>query len=174
MEPIEKLKPLGLLLGLILMIIGILFIVIPTQIVSFMATLVGAVLLVTGLVRVIAVFINWKKLKNWLLLLILGLAILGVGVYMIINTQVTVTLIGIVLGIFAILMGLDRFITAFSLKEEVSIIPSILFGLIHLAFGVGLIYASMTMFSLVVVLYGIYFLVAGLLVVLSLLLYKDF
>lgn len=116
MEPIEKLKPLGLLLGLILMIIGILFIVIPTQIVSFMATLVGAVLLVTGLVRVIAVFINWKELKNWLLLLILGLAILGVGVYMIVNTQVTVTLIGIVLGIFAILMALDRFFTAFSVK----------------------------------------------------------
>lgn len=174
MEPIEKLKPLGLLLGLILMIIGILFIVIPTQIVSFMATLVGAVLLVTGLVRVIAVFINWKELKNWLLLLILGLAILGVGVYMIVNTQVTVTLIGIVLGIFAILMALDRFFTAFSRKQEISIIPSILFGLIHLAFGVGLIYASMTMFSLVIVLYGIYFLVAGLLVVLSLLLYKDF
>lgn len=174
MEPIEKLKPLGLLLGFILMIIGILFIAIPTQIVSFMAALIGAVLLVAGLVRVIAVLINWKELNNRLPLLILGLAILGAGIYMIVNTQVTVTLIGIILGIFAILMALDRFFTAFSRKEEVSIVPSVLFGLIHLAFGIGLIYASMTMLSAVVVVYGIYFLVAGLLVVLSLLLYKDF
>lgn len=174
MDPIEKLKPLGLILGLILMVIGIVFIAIPTQVVSFMATLIGAVLLVTGVVRVLIILVNWNKLENQFLLLILGLAILGTGIYMIVNTQVTVTLIGIVLGIFAILMGLDRFFTAFNRKAEASIAPLIIFGLIHLAFGVGLIYASMTMFSIVVILYGIYFLVAGLLVVLSMLLFKDF
>lgn len=174
MEPIERIKPFGLFLGLLLMVIGIVFIVIPSQIVSFMATLIGAVLLVTGLIRVLVLIVNWKELTNQVLHLILGLAIIGTGIYIIVNTQITVTLIGIVLGIFAILMALDRFFTAFSRKNEAKVLPSILFGLIHLAFGVGLIYASMAMFSAVVILYGIYFLLAGLLIVLSMLMFKDF
>lgn len=170
----EKIKPLGLFLGLMLMIIGVVFIAIPSQIVSFIALIIGAALVVIGVVRVLFVLINWKALNNQPLLLIIGLAILGVGIYILINTQATIAIIGIVLGVFAILMALDRFVTAFKRKEEVKIMPSILFGLIHLAFGVGLIYASMSMFSIVVVLYGIYFLVAGLMIVLSLLIYKDF
>lgn len=174
MEPIEKIKPFGFFLGLLLIVIGIVFIVIPSQVVSFMATLIGVVLVVTGLIRVLVLTVNWKEFTNQILHLILGLAIIGAGIFMIVNTQITVTLIGIVLGIFAILMALDRFFTAFSRKEDAKILPSILFGLIHLAFGVGLIYASMTMFSAVVILYGIYFLVAGALIVLSMFLFKDF
>jgi uncharacterized membrane protein HdeD (DUF308 family) len=174
MEPIERIKPFGFFLGLLLIVIGIVFIVIPSQVVSFMATLIGVVLVVTGLIRVLVLTVNWKEFTNQILHLILGLAIIGAGIFMIVNTQITVTLIGIVLGIFAILMALDRFFTAFSRKEDAKILPSILFGLIHLAFGVGLIYASMAMFSAVVILYGIYFLVAGALIVLSMFLFKDF
>jgi uncharacterized membrane protein HdeD (DUF308 family) len=174
MEPIERIKPFGFFLGLLLIVIGIVFIVIPSQVVSFMATLIGVVLVVTGLIRVLVLTVNWKEFTNQILHLILGLAIIGAGIFMIVNTQITITLIGIVLGIFAILMALDRFFTAFSRKEDAKILPSILFGLIHLAFGVGLIYASMAMFSAVVILYGIYFLVAGALIVLSMFLFKDF
>jgi uncharacterized membrane protein HdeD (DUF308 family) len=174
MEPIERIKPLGIFLGVMMIIIGVIFIAIPSQIVSFLATLIGALLLVTGLVRVIAVSVNWKDYKNQVLMLLFGLALIAVGIYMIVNTQVTVTLIGIILGIFAILMAFDRFLAVTRRKEGASIIPAIIFGFIHLAFGVGLIYTSMAMFSVVVVIYGLYFLLAGLMVVLSLLLYKDF
>ena len=174
MEPIDRIKPLGLFLGISLMIIGLVFLIIPNQIVTFMATLIGVVLLVAGVIKVLTVAINWKVMANQLLHLILGLVIIGTGIYIITNTQATVTLVGIILGIFAILMAFDRFLAAFKDKEQRSKVPPILFGLIHLAFGVGLIYASMAMFSLVVILYGIYFLLAGLLIVLSLLLYKDF
>ena len=174
MEPIERIKPLGMFLGVMMIIIGVIFIAIPSQIVSFLATLIGSLLLVTGLVRVIAVSVNWKDYQNQVLLLVFGLALMAVGIYMIVNTQVTVTLIGIILGIFAILMALDRFLSVSRRKEGASIIPPIIFGFIHLAFGVGLIYTSMGMFSIVVVIYGLYFLLAGLMVVLSLMLYKDF
>jgi len=174
MEPIERIKPLGMFLGVMMIILGVIFIAIPGQIINFLATLIGAILLVVGLVRVIAVFVNWKEMKNQVLLLLLGLAVVGAGIYMIVNTQVTVTIIGIILGIFAILMALDRFASAGRNKEGAGSIPAILFGLIHLAFGIGLIYASMAMLSIVVVLYGLYFFLAGLMVVLSLLLYKDF
>ncbi len=174
MEPIERIKPLGMFLGVMMIIIGVIFIAIPSQIVSFLATLIGALLLVTGLVRVIAVSVNWKDYKNQVLMLLFGLALVAVGIYMIVNTQVTVTLIGIILGIFAILMAFDRFLSVTRRKEGTSIIPAIIFGFIHLAFGVGLIYTSMAMFSIVVTIYGLYFLLAGLMVVLSLLLYKDF
>ncbi|MGM0689179.1 MAG: DUF308 domain-containing protein [Bacillota bacterium] len=174
MDPIERIKPLGLFLGVILMVIGVIFIAIPSQIVNFLATLIGVLLLVAGLVRVIAVSVNWKDYQNQVLLLLFGLAVMAVGIYMIVNTQVTVTLVGIIIGIFAILMAFDRFLSVSRRREGASIIPTIIFGLIHLAFGVGLIYASMAMFSIVVIIYGLYFLLAGLMVVLSLMLYKDF
>jgi len=174
MDPIERIKPLGLFLGVILMVIGVIFIAIPSQIVNFLATLIGVLLLVAGLVRVIAVSVNWKDYQNQVLLLLFGLAIMAVGIYIIVNTQVTVTLVGIILGIFAILMAFDRFLSASRRRKGASIIPAIIFGLVHLAFGVGLIYASMAMFSIVVIIYGLYFLLAGLMVVLSLMLYKDF
>ena len=174
MDPIERIKPLGMFLGAMMIIIGVIFIAIPSQIVSFLATLIGALLLVAGLVRVIVVSVNWKDYQNQVLRLLFGLAVMAVGIYMIVNTQVTVTLIGIMLGIFAILMAFDRFASVNRRKEGKSIIPAIIFGFIHLAFGVGLIYASMAMFSIVVIIYGLYFLLAGLMVVISLLLYKDF
>ena len=64
MEPIERIKPLGMFLGVMMIIIGVIFIAIPSQIVNFLATLIGALLLVTGLVRVIAVSVNWKDYQN--------------------------------------------------------------------------------------------------------------
>ncbi len=174
MEPIDRIKPLGMFLGVIMIIIGVIFIAIPSQIISFLAALIGAILLVAGLVRVIAVSVNWKDYQNQVLLLLFGLAIMAVGIYMIVNTQVTITLVGIILGIFAILMAFDRFLSIGRRKEGSSALPAVIFGLVHLAFGIGLIYASMAMFSVVVVVYGLYFLLAGLMIVLSMMLYKDF
>jgi hypothetical protein len=52
--------------------------------------------------------------------------------------------------------------------------PAVLFGIIQLTFGAGLFYASLQMFSFIVILYGVYRFAAGFMVVLSLRLFNDF
>lgn len=160
-------KALGYLLGSALMVVGVLFIAIPDQIVNFLAIVIGAVLLVSGLVRVLTVASSWRYWQHPFLMLLFGIALLGIGIYTIFNTQITVTVIGIILGIFAILMAFDSFASLSERPEGTGALPYIISGLIHLAFGVALIYASMAMLTIIVVLYGIYLLVAGLLILLS-------
>jgi hypothetical protein len=60
------------------------------------------------------------------------------------------------------------------MRGRANITPAILFGVIHLAFGIGLIYASLQMFSVIVILYGVYLFAAGLMAILSLRLFNDF
>ncbi|MGC9372963.1 MAG: DUF308 domain-containing protein [Thermovirgaceae bacterium] len=171
---VSRLKHLGYFLGIALMILGAAFIAMPGQIVGLITILVGAVFLLYGLFRSLAVVFKWDTLKNRILQLSVGLVLMAAGLYVLLNTRATIHITGIVLGVFAILLAADRFVSAQKLRGRANITPAVLFGAIHLVFGVGLIYASVQMFSVIVILYGIYLFAAGLMVVLSLRLFNDF
>jgi uncharacterized membrane protein HdeD (DUF308 family) len=171
---VTRLKNLGYFLGIALMIFGAAFIVMPERIVGLITILVGAILLLYGFFRTLAVIFKWNTVKNRILLLVLSLALMGTGLYILLNTSATIHITGAVLGLFAILLAVDRFVSAHKMRGQVNIMPAVLFGIIHLVFGAGLIYASLQMFSFIVILYGVYLFVAGLMVVLSLRLFNDF
>lgn len=171
---VNRLKHLGYFLGIVLMILGAAFIAMPEQIVGLITILVGSVLLLYGLFRTLTVFFKWDTLKNRALPLSVGLILMAAGLYVLLNTKATIRITGIVLGVFAILLAADRFVSAKKLSGRANITPAVLFGVIHLAFGIGLIYASLQMFSIIVVLYGVYLFAAGLMAVLSLRFFNDF
>ncbi len=171
---VSRLKRLGYFLGIALMILGAAFIAKPDQIVGLITILVGAALLLLGLFRSLAVFFKWDTLKNRVLPLSVGLILMAAGLYVLLNTRATIHITGIVLGVLAILLAAERFGFAWKTRGRADITPAVLFGVIHLAFGIGLIYASLQMFSIIVVLYGVYLFAAGLMVVLSLRLFNDF
>ncbi|MFP4483080.1 MAG: DUF308 domain-containing protein [Thermovirgaceae bacterium] len=171
---VTRLKNLGYFLGIALMILGAAFIAMPERIVGLLTILVGAILLLYGFFRTLAVIVKWNTIKNRILLLVLSLALMGAGLYILLNTSATIHITGAVLGIFAILLAVDRFVSAYRMRGQVSIMPAVVFGLVHLVFGIGLVYASWQMFSFIVLLYGIYLFVAGLMVILSLRLFNDF
>lgn len=171
---ISKLKHFGYILGFGLMILGAAFISMPERIVGIMTVLTGAILLLYGLFRTIFVIFRWNNAKNRVLLLILGLALMAAGSYFLLNTLATVRITGMVLGILAILLAFDRFAAAHKMHGQVNILPAVITGLIHLAFGTVLFYSSLKMFAFIIILCGIYLFASGVMVVLSLRLFNDF
>ena len=173
-DKIKQLGYFGYFFGIVLMILGAVFIVMPERIIGIMTVLIGAILLAYGLFRTIAILLKWTTVKNRVFLLALGLASMAAGTYILLNTQAAIRITGIVLGIFALLLALDRFVSAHRMRGQANILPAVMFGFIHLAFAAGLIYSSMKMFSFIVFLYGFYLFASGVMVVLSIRLFKDF
>ncbi len=170
----SKMKPMALTLGILLMVVGIIFLTVPDRVTEFMAIFVGAVITVFGLLRIVTVAARWKIMHNKGVLLAFGLILSGLGIFMLFNPTVTVTLIGAIIGAFAIIMAFDRFVTANRLKGQINVVPTMISGLIHLAFGVGMIYSAIVVFSVIIILVGIYLLISGVMILLSSFLFQDF
>ncbi len=174
MDTFNRLKPMSMLLGIVLLIIGVIFLAVPDRVTEFMAIFTGAIITVFGIFRIITVAAFWKTIINRSLLLAVGIIILLAGVFMLFNPDITITIIGAIIGLFAILLAIDRFVTANRLKREMNVLPTVISGLIHLAFGLGMIYSAIVVFSVIIVLIGIYLLIAGIMFILSTLFFHDF
>ncbi len=170
----SRMKPMALILGILLMVVGIIFLTVPDRVTEFMAIFVGAVITVFGLLRIATVAARWKVMLNRGVLLTFGIILSGLGIFMLFNPTVTITLVGTIIGVFAIIMAFDRFVTANRLKGQINVVPTIISGLIHLAFGVGMIYSAIVVFSVIIILIGIYLLISGIMILLSSFLFQDF
>ncbi len=170
----DRVKPVSLLLGIVLMVIGIIFLAAPDRVAEFLAVFVGAVITVIGIFRIITVAINWNVIINRGILLALGIVVVVLGIFMLFNPDVTITLVGTIIGIIAIMLAVDRFVTANRLKNRANVTPTVISGIIHLAFGAGMIYSAIVVFSIIIVLVGIYLLISGVLFALSSLFFRDF
>ncbi len=164
---------MGLLLGIILMVVGIIFISIPESVAEFLAIFTGAVIIIFGLFRIITVVQGWELTVNRALLLLFGIILSAIGFFMLFNPDAALTIIGAVIGIFAIILALDRFITANRLKGQINTLPTIISGLIHLIFGLGMIYSAVFVFSVIIILTGVYLLITGIMIALSASLFHD-
>jgi len=167
MDPFTRLKPTGLLMGIVLMVVGIIFLVVPDRVAEFLAIFIGAIIAVFGLFRIIFIAFNWNAAVNRAVILTVGILLSVTGIFMLTNPKFTISVIGTIIGIFAVLMAFERFTTAWRVHEEINALPIILSGLIHLAFGIGMIYAAVVVFSIIIVLIGIYLLIAGIMIALS-------
>ena len=170
----DKVKPFSLLLGITLMVIGIIFLAAPDRVAEFLAIFVGAVITVIGVFRIITVALSWKAILNRGLLLAFGIIMTVIGVFMLFNPEITISMVGAVIGILAIFLALDRFTAANRLKKITNVTPTFISGLIHLAFGIGVIYSAIVVFSIIIVLTGIYLLISGVMFALSALFFRDF
>lgn len=174
MYTFNRLKPMSMLLGIVLLIVGIVFLAVPDKVTEFLAIFTGAIITVFGIFRIITVAAFWKTIINRGLLLVLGIITLIAGIFMLFNPDITITIIGTIIGLFAILLAIDRFVTANRLKRVMNVSPTIISGLIHLVFGVGMVYSAIVVFSVIIVLIGIYLLIAGVMFILSSLYFNDF
>jgi len=170
----DRVKPFSLLLGIFLMVIGIVFLTAPDRVAEFLAILVGAVITVIGIFRIVTVAASWNVIINRNIILAFGILLTALGIFMLFNPDVTITLVGAIIGILAIMLAVDRFITANRLKNVANITPTIISGLIHLIFGIGMIYSALVVFSIIIVLVGIYLLISGVMFALSSLFFRDF
>ena len=167
-------KSFGLVLGIILIAFGIIFLVAPDRVAEIIAILVGGLITAVGFFRLATLISRWHYISDRVYILIVSLLIFGAGLYILFNPNRAIALIGIVIGFFAIFMAIDRFITANRLKREINVLPTIITGLIHLAFGIGMIYSAVVVFSIIIVIIGIYLLLAGVMVTLSTFYFRDY
>ncbi len=174
MHAFERLKPMSMLLGIVLLVVGVVFLAAPDRVTEFLAILVGASITVFGIFRVMTVVAMWKTIVNRNLLLTFGIVTMAIGFFLLFNPEVTIAITGAILGVFAILLAVDRFVTANRLKREINVLPTVVSGLIHLAFGIGMIYSAIIVFAIIIVLIGIYLLIAGVMFILSALFFHDF
>lgn len=168
MNGFEKIKSAGILFGLALIIAGVLFLVFPEKVITFMAYIAGAVITGYGLFRGFIVAVQWKDISKRYFKLTVSLLSIALGIFIIVNTHITVAALGIVIGIFAILLAFDRFNVAILRKQAgINNTWSTASGFIHLAFGIGMFYSAFTVISIIVSIIGVYLLMAGIMVVLS-------
>ncbi|MFO7952280.1 MAG: DUF308 domain-containing protein [Bacillota bacterium] len=170
----KNIQPFGLLVGIMLMVVGLVFLFVPDRIAEFLAIFVGAIISVFGIFRIIAVAAKWHTIAQRSIGLAVGVIILLIGLFMLFNPDVTITLTGAIIGLIAIMLGIDRLIIAYKLKQTTNITPTVISGLIHLAFGVGMLYSAIAVFAVIIVLIGIYLLVSGVMFTLSALFFRDF
>lgn len=169
----SRMKHMGIILGVLTMVIGIIFLTIPDRVSEFIAIFVGVIITVFGLLRIATVAARWKVTRNRAAHLTFGIILAGLGLLMLFNPAITLTLVGAVIGIFALVMAVDRFVTANRLKGQINVVPTIISGLIHLAFGIGMLYSAIVVFSIIIMLIGIYLLISGVMILLSSFLFQD-
>ncbi|MDY6827255.1 MAG: DUF308 domain-containing protein [Bacillota bacterium] len=170
----ERFRPTGTFFGLAMIIMGIIFIAFPGLIAQFLAAIVGAIIVLYGLFRTITVVNGWPYLPNRFPLLIVGILLFIAGIMLLFNPNLTISIAGTIIGIFAVLTATDRFITANRLKGQINVWPTVISGIIHLVFGLVMIYSAVFVFSVIIVVIGIYLLVAGIMFFLSATYFHDF
>jgi len=175
MDSLKKIKSLGVFGGIILILVGVVFLVFPQEVVEILALVVGVGILIYGAFSAIVTAIKWNNTRNRVLRIILAIFFIILGVYLLINSDVTISAVGVVIGLLAVFSAFDRFLMANERRKEgLKFGPTCIFGLIHILFGVGMIYSSLVMISFIVMLAGIYVLIAGIMVILSTCYFFDF
>ncbi|MEG0829044.1 MAG: DUF308 domain-containing protein [Anaerovoracaceae bacterium] len=171
----KRAKALGITMGVLLVAIGITFIVLRKDLVNILPVIAGIFLMTFGAFKIIYAFINKDEGNNKPLSLAIGAISVGLGVYLLINTSATITLVGISMGVFAVASAFDRFNVALARKKTGNKWQSTaIFGLIHIAFGVLMFVAAYSMLSLIVIFSGIYLLISGLMIILSIVYFLDY
>ena len=97
MKGIEKIKSVGIFFGIALIIFGVLFLVFPEKVITFLAFIVGAVIIGYGVFRAFIVAVQWKDISKKYFKLTVSILSIVLGTFIIANTHITVTALGIVI-----------------------------------------------------------------------------
>lgn len=165
----KKLKSLGIFVGLILMVTGVIFLVFHRQMIAIIAFLAGGVMLVTGAVRLVQAFrLESYSGSSRIIKIVISAIMVAIGLFLIIDHNAAISLIGFVVGIFAFFCAFDRFSVAsrrHKLRQPAAM--TVMFGIINIFVGVFMIVASVQLVKLVVIFTGIYLLIEGIMIILS-------
>ncbi len=166
-------KKFGVIVSLILIAIGIFFFAFRSQVTQFAALAAGLVILIIGGYDIIVSLATWKQNRP-VANLIAGIVFFIGGIYLLLNSNITVIITGFLIGALAFCAGLDRFRAAFLLFRAKAGGGFALFsGLVHVVFGGIMCAAPMYGVETLVMIAGIYLFTAGILMLFSSLKFKD-
>jgi Uncharacterized conserved protein len=162
MGKLREIKSIAVLFGIISIVLGIVLVVIPGQTQLIINTIVGVALLVVGLIGIFG-FASLKKRSNHSgAMVILPVVIAILGLFVLLNPDVTIFTVGILMAVFALVMAIDNFMIALNSKKRGEDTKAIvIFGVIHLVFAILMAWNVFATMTAIVMIAGIYLIVNG-------------
>ena len=146
--------------GVVTVILGLIVAVYPTGSLNVIAVLLGVLLVISGIFDLVRVFDRGERHRVWLG--VAGLLLVVIGVVLIRHLNLTVALVGLVIGITWIVQGVAALLTGLSGSAGERRGWWIFFGLISLIAGIVVTAVPTTSVTVLAVLVGIWFIVQGL------------
>ena len=146
--------------GVVTVILGLVVALHPTGSLNVIAVLLGVLLVISGIFDLVRAFDSSESHRVWLG--IAGLLLVVIGVVLIRHLNLTVALVGLVIGITWIVQGLAALVTGFSGAAGERRGWWIFFGLISLIAGIVVTAVPTTSVTVLAVLVGIWFIITGL------------
>jgi len=141
-------------------ILGLIISLHPSGSLNVIAVLIGVLLVISGIFHLVRVFDRSEPYRVWLG--IAGLLLVVIGVILIRHLNLTVALVGLVIGVTWLVQGLASLVTAFSGGTGERRGWWIFFGLVSLIAGIMVTAVSATSVTVLAVLVGIWFIAGGL------------
>jgi uncharacterized membrane protein HdeD (DUF308 family) len=148
-----------LLLGVLTLILGIIVSFKPTTSLNVIAVLLGILMILSGIFHLIRVLDPQEPHRVWLG--IAGLMFIVVGVVLIRHLHLTLSLIGLIIGITWIVQGLAALIGGIAGGVREGRVWWITFGLVSLIAGVVVAVTPESSLTVLAVLLGIWFIIMG-------------
>ena len=163
--PAKAVWQLQLLAGLITLVLGLILSFHPSGSLNVISVIIGVLLILGGIFHFIRVLDRDEEHRVWLG--VAGLLEIVIGVVLIRHLNVTPALIGLLVGIVWIVQGVVALMAGLLGSGERSRAWPIIFGIISIAAGAVVIAVPVKSVNVLVVLFGIWFMVMGLLEIIS-------
>jgi uncharacterized membrane protein HdeD (DUF308 family) len=161
----------GIVLGALTLILGIVVAFHPTGSLNVIAVLLGIMMLLSGLFHLIRVLDPRERNRVWLG--ITGLLFIVIGVILIRHLHLTRALIGLVIGITWVVQGLTAFIGGLAGGVREGRAWWMVFGALSLIAGIVVVSAPASSLNVLAVLFGIWFIVMGVMEIIGALLLRH-
>lgn len=154
-----------MVVGVVTLILGILVTFHPTGSLTVVAVLLGVLLIISGIFHLIRVFDAAESHRVWLG--IAGLVFIVAGVVLIRHLNLTLALIGLLIGINWIIQGVASLLAAIAGGPKEGRVWWGFFGVVSLIAGIVVVAAPLNSVTVLAVLLGMWFVVMGLLEVIG-------
>ncbi|TLG72110.1 HdeD family acid-resistance protein [Culicoidibacter larvae] len=149
--------------GILLIILGVVAILNPSEAFMVVLMIVGALLLISGIGISIATIINRKFFPRWGWHLVQGIIDIGFGLILLFVPMESMIVLAYCFGAWTILFALLRFISAFDMRRFgfSAWIWQALLAIVLIIVGILIILNPITSFSLLTILVAIFVIIAG-------------
>lgn len=146
--------------GVLTLVLGVIVTVHPSGSLNVVAVLIGVLMLLSGIFHLVRVFDADEPHRVWMG--IAGLLFIGVGVVLVRHLNLTLAVIGLLLGLTWIVQGVVSLIAGISGGSREGRAWWIVFGLISVIAGIVVVSVPISSLTALAVLVGIWFIVMGL------------
>ena len=155
-------KKVGIIASIILIIVGFAFVSVPDKVALAVDWIISIGILIAGIWGVIRISRDKENNEKKVIRMLPSILCLLLGFYLLLFPFTTFYMIGIVIGILALLAAISQFSNAATAKKSnMGMLPFIIMGIINLLFAAGMFTASYKMVSFLVILIGVYLIILG-------------